>query len=104
MKNPSLIVLAGLALSFAVPAFAQQKDTVDPQLRQALAAFNKKENEAWDNNDAVALAALYTEDAILVNNTGPIHGREAIEKYYADHFQKMHFSRHLTTADQDSPH
>jgi ketosteroid isomerase-like protein len=104
MKNPSLLVLAGLALSFAVPAFAQQKDTVDPQLRQALAAFNKKENEAWDNNDAVALAALYTEDAILVNSTGPIHGREAIEKYYADHFQKMHFSRHLTTADQDSPH
>jgi uncharacterized protein (TIGR02246 family) len=104
MKVRLVLALAGLAISFAVPAIAQQKDTADPQLREALAAYNKKETEAWNNNDAVALAALYTEDAILVNDTGPIHGREAIEKHYADVFQKLHFSNHLMTADQDSPH
>jgi uncharacterized protein (TIGR02246 family) len=104
MKKRLLLALAGLAISFAVPAFAQQKDTADPQLREALIAYNKKEDEAWNNNDAAALAALCTEDAILVNDTGPIYGREAIEKYYADVFQKLHFSNHLGKGDQYSPH
>jgi ketosteroid isomerase-like protein len=38
------------------------------------------------------LAALYTEDAILVNDTGPIYGRKAIEKHCADLFKQVHFS------------
>jgi hypothetical protein len=29
-----------------------------------------------------------TKDAVLVNDTGPIYGRDAIEKMYADLFQK----------------
>ena len=37
-------------------------------------------------------------------DTGPVYGREAIEKYYADLFQKMHFSDYLITPDQYSPH
>ena len=36
------LVLAGLVISFTLPIFAQQKDTPDPQLREALGAFNKK--------------------------------------------------------------
>jgi hypothetical protein len=32
MKIPLPHALAGLAISFAVPAIAQQKDTADPQL------------------------------------------------------------------------
>jgi ketosteroid isomerase-like protein len=99
-----VVALVGLAIGFAVPGIAQQKDMVDPQLREALVAYNKKEDEAWNNNDAVALAALYTEDAILVNDTGPIYGREAIEKHYADVFKQVHFSNHLETGDQYSPH
>jgi hypothetical protein len=38
-----------------------------------------------------------------VTDTGPIYGREAIEKHYADVFQKFHFSNHLDKADQNSP-
>ena len=30
MKIPFLITLVGLAISFALPTFAQQKETVDP--------------------------------------------------------------------------
>ena len=60
--------------------------------------------EAWNSNDAHALAATFTEDAVLVTNTGPIYGREDIEKYYKDLFQKMHFSNYLITPDQYSPH
>ena len=39
-----------------------------------------------------------------MTNTGPIYGREAIEKHYADLFQKVHFSKHLDERDQSSPH
>ena len=30
-----VVALVGLAISFALPTFAQQKDTADPQLRRA---------------------------------------------------------------------
>ena len=44
------------------------------------------------------------KDGVEVTNEGPIYGREAIEKHYADLFQKVHFSNHLDTPDQTSPH
>jgi len=44
------------------------------------------------------------EDAVLVNDTGPIYGQEAIEKHWADVFKQVHFSNLLLTVDQDSPH
>jgi spermidine/putrescine-binding protein len=56
----------------------------------------KKFDDAMNNNDAAARAALYTEDAIF--------GRDAIERHYADLLQKVHFSNHVLTDDQDSPH
>jgi ketosteroid isomerase-like protein len=50
------------------------------------------------------MAALYTEDAVLVNEAGPIYGRDAIEKYYARLFQHVHFANHASEPDQYSPH
>jgi ketosteroid isomerase-like protein len=82
----------------------QQKDTAGPQITEQLKVFSKKVDEAWNNNDAAALAALFTEDGVLLEDTGPIYGREAIEKHYLDVFQKLHFSNHLDKADQNSPH
>jgi uncharacterized protein (TIGR02246 family) len=49
----------------------------------------KKFDEAFNNNDPAALAALFTEDAVEVTDTGPIYGREAIEKYHADVFNNF---------------
>jgi ketosteroid isomerase-like protein len=46
----------------------------------------------------------YTEDAVCLTDRGLVNGRHAIEKYFADLFQKMHFSNHLITVDQFSPH
>jgi ketosteroid isomerase-like protein len=86
MKMRLVVALAGLAISFALPAFAEQKVAADPQIRQQLDALGQKYDEAFNNGDAAALAALYTEDGIEVTNTGPVYGREAIEKYYADLF------------------
>ncbi len=105
MKIRSVIALVGLAISFALPTFAQETNTPDPQLRQALLALAKKFEDAWNNNDAVALAALFTEDAVLVEQSGAVNGREAIEKHYADMFQNVHFSNNVTTYnDPNSPH
>jgi hypothetical protein len=39
-----------------------------------------------------------------VEQHGPFFGREAIEKLWADRFQKVHFSNLVTTVDPDSPH
>ena len=99
-----LVALAGLAISFALPTFAQQTNKPDPQLRQQLIAAIQKHADAMNSNDAAAAAACFTEDGVYVTDRGPINGREAIEKWYADLFQKLHFSDHVITIDQDSPY
>jgi len=104
MKIRLLITVAGLAIGFAVPTFAQQTNTPDPQLRQRLVALIKNYDEVFNKNDAPALAVFFTEDAVFVTETGPIYGREAIVKHFADLFQKVHFSDHLGKPDEYSPH
>jgi len=99
-----LLTLVGLAISFAVPTIAQQTNTPDPQLRERLLTRIKAHTDALDKNDAAAVAANFTEDAVNVEQDGPTFGREAIEKLWADRFQKVHFSNNLVTVDQDSPH
>ena len=78
--------------------------TPDPQLRQQLDAKSKKYDEAFNKNDAVALAAFFTEDAVLVNDSGPVYGRKAIEKSFVDFFQNWSVSDHVSKRDQYSPH
>ena len=104
MKIHLVVALVGLAISFGLPTFAQQKDTADPELTEQLKALSKKTDDAYNNNDPAAVAALFTEDAVLVTPHGAFYGREAIEKYYADVFKQFHFSNHLQKADQYSPH
>ena len=103
MKIRAAVTLVEFAVSFALPTFAQQTNTPNPQLRQRLLAVIEKHADAMNKNDAAAAAALFTEDAIYLTDRGPINGREAIEKMYADLFQKMHFSDHVISVDQDSP-
>jgi ketosteroid isomerase-like protein len=93
-----------LSISFALPTFAQQTNTPDPQIVQQLHAIDKKSDEAFLKGDAVAVASFFTKDAVLVNDTGPVYGRRAIEKYYADMFQILHYFSHHTTYDPTSPH
>ena len=104
MKIPLVVALVGLAVSLAWPTFAQQKETVDPQIIEQLNALGKKVLDAMNNNDAAARAALYNEDAIEVTDEGPIYGREDIEKHYADVFKEWHHSNHSGKRDPGSPH
>jgi ketosteroid isomerase-like protein len=74
------------------------------QLREELQANSKKFSELFDQNDAAAMAGLYTEDAVMVTDRGLLYGREAIKKHYADIFKQGDFSKHINVADQYSPH
>jgi uncharacterized protein (TIGR02246 family) len=78
--------------------------TPDPELRRQLDAFNTKYNETFDKNDPAAMAALFTEDAVIVSNGGAVEGHKAIEKYYADKFESEHDSDHIAVNDASSPH
>jgi len=104
MKKHVLLALIGLA-SFDLPTFAQQTTAPEPKLRQQILTLHKKFDEAWTNKDAAAMAALYTEDAVIVRNDGgPIYGREAIDKYWADVFKTVQNSKHTSEPEQYSPH
>jgi uncharacterized protein (TIGR02246 family) len=95
-----LSALVGLAIGFTVPTFAQQKDTVDPKTAQQIRALSMKYDEAFNRNDAAAVAALYTEDGVQVFR-GTSHGRQAIEKSYSKYdFQRWHFNNRLITIDR----
>jgi hypothetical protein len=53
MKIHHLLVIVGMAIGFALPAFAQQKDTVDPQVSEQLSALSigTAGIEAWSNGE-----------------------------------------------------
>ena len=60
MKIRHLLAIVGLAIGFAVPVLAQEKDSVDPKIAEQLGALNKKTDEGYNKGDAAALATLYT--------------------------------------------
>jgi ketosteroid isomerase-like protein len=87
MKMPLLITIAGLAIGFAVPARAQEKDSVDPEVRQQIEAELMKYDDAFNKHDAVAIADLFALDAVEVlgweSEGGAVSGQQAIAKRYA---------------------
>ena len=85
MKIRSVVALIGLAISFAFPIYAQDQNAVDPQTPQEIEAVGMQFIEAYNKHDAAAVAALYTHDAVRVDNPSGfgralIVGRKAIEK------------------------
>ncbi len=84
-ENPAfLVALVGLAIGFAVPTLAQQKDTADPKTAQQIRVLTAKFNEAFNKHYLAAVAALYTEDAVWQTYHGTYYGRQRIEKAYAE--------------------
>ena len=87
MRIRLLSVLVGLAIGYALPTVAQEQKTVDPKVRQEIEAVEMKFQEAYNNRDLAAIAALYTENAVEVWNRGSsTFGLEAIRKRFADEF------------------
>ena len=104
MKIRLVLALAGMAIGFTGPALAQQNTAgVDPAIIQQLEnTISAKYNEAIDKHDAAAIAALYTEDAVFVTDTGPLYGRKAIEKWNADVFASWKPTNHKSHRDPNS--
>jgi ketosteroid isomerase-like protein len=112
MKIRLLRAVAAFATSFVLPTFAQQKDTLDPRISQqrdllgipdALSVFGElsgKLDDAYNKNDAEAAAALFTEDGVLVTPDAKVFGRQAIEKWYADTFQRWPVTDFLSRRDR----
>ena len=96
-----LVALVGLATGFALPTFAQQKDPAEPPMVQqrdllgvvkAIDEFgdlHRKLDEAYDKNDAAAVAVLFTEDALFVAPDGMFSGRQGIKTRHAETFQRL---------------
>ena len=104
MKIHSAVALVGLAVSFALPTFAQQTNTPDPALVKAAAYSCQVFDDVYNNNDPQALANLFTEDAVLVTDSGILHSRDEILKYQTAVFKDCHFSDHKGVADLASIH
>jgi ketosteroid isomerase-like protein len=90
MKKLLVVTLVGLAISFALPTYAQQNNVADLETTSKILAIFKALNEAQENHDPAAYAAKFTRDALFVTPTGPIIGRQAIQKYYTDQWQRWH--------------
>jgi uncharacterized protein (TIGR02246 family) len=99
MKIRLLLTLVGLAIGSTVPVLAFNFSG-DVKALDEFNALGMKEDEAFNKNDAGALAALFTEDAVLVAPDGIFYGRKAIEKRYAEVFQKWHNINQFGQADQ----
>jgi ketosteroid isomerase-like protein len=84
MKMRLLFTLAGLVIGFPAPVLAQEKDTVDPEIRQQIEALIMKADEAFNKGDAAACTGVYTQDAVEVlaweTAGGAATGQQAIEK------------------------
>jgi uncharacterized protein (TIGR02246 family) len=101
MKIRLVVALVGLAIGLTVPALAQQKDTVDPKVDQQVRALAARYDEAFNRNDAAAVAALYTEDAVLSGPHGRFNGRQAIANFHSQQvFGYWHVNNHFTTVDR----
>jgi len=82
------------AIFLAVPALAQDKATIQSLSDQFARAFNV--------GDAAAVAALYTEDAVILPPGGEaMKGRSAIQAFWKDAAEQLGDGK-LTTGDVKS--
>jgi uncharacterized protein (TIGR02246 family) len=105
MKARLLLNLLAAANCLALPCFAQWNDTADPRAAQLLVGFYDsalltRYGEAFNQRNPAALAALFTEDAVLVTEEGFFSGRPEIEERYRAVFQRSHLTNFFAKRDQ----
>ena len=72
-----------ILLSSIADAGSKSKDAGVSQARAGIEAANAKFSEAFDRGDAAAVAALYTEDAIVFPpDSEMVKGRQAIGEFW----------------------
>src|ERR1700733_10010018 len=101
MKIHRLVAIVGLAMGYVVPAFSQQ--TVDPKIGQQIRMLAAKFDEAINRHDAIAVAALFTQDGvgeIPESKVSAGHGQQGIEKAYARWFKNWNIHNYFSTVDR----
>ena len=61
---------------------SRQAQVYEMTVRQGVNATLAEWREAWDRDDAEALARLYLEDATLYTDAGAVRGRDAIAEHF----------------------
>jgi uncharacterized protein (TIGR02246 family) len=92
-----ILATVGLAIGFALPSFAQQKD-----LEKKTRVLATEYDAAVNKRDASAIAALYTDDGIWSTfNEGAFQGRRAIaNEYQTLYFKHWKIHNYVTTVRQ----
>jgi uncharacterized protein (TIGR02246 family) len=97
---PFAAVAALIFLTVALQTLAQTKEgTVDSQTKTQIDGLNQKYFTSIQSNDAAQVGTVFTKDAVLVTNKGPLHGQEEIETYFGDLFKNVHVIEHWVQAD-----
>jgi uncharacterized protein (TIGR02246 family) len=99
MKLYLLLGLAVLANGFVVLTLAQDGNAVDPQVRKQIEELNMKYDEAFNRNDAVGIAGLFTVDGVEMGPEGSASGQPDIVQRYLALFQS-HPTSHITKLAQ----
>ena len=90
VRLPLAAVPAVLIFAFSVQA-AEQKKTAAEADETAIRATADAFIKAFDRGDAKAVGALWAPDAEYMDESGQsFQGRDAIEKEYAEAFQRLH--------------
>jgi uncharacterized protein (TIGR02246 family) len=85
------VIVSAICLCFSAPAMAQDKATIQ--------SLNDKFAQAFNAGDAAAVAALYTEDAIILPPGGEMmKGRSAIQAFWKGAAEQFGNGK-LTTVD-----
>jgi uncharacterized protein (TIGR02246 family) len=100
MKIRLILAFVGLAISFVEPGLAFRSFSGDFIAIEEVRALGTKYEEAFDQDDAVTLASLFAEDAVVVTPDGMVLGRKAIEEMYASEFQKLRPVNNVIEVDQ----
>jgi uncharacterized protein (TIGR02246 family) len=101
MSTRLLLAIAAFVIGFVQPVLAQKNDTVDPKVEQQIRVLATQYDEALKKNDATALGALFSEDAVLSGLHGRFKGRQAIENFHSQQvFGRWHVNNRVTTVDR----
>lgn len=96
VRNVGIVFTLILVLGITTAAFVQPVAAED--VRQAVEAGNAKWMAAFNQGDAAAVAALYTDDATLMPpNSATIEGREGVQDFWHGAIQSGLKDASLTT-------
>ena len=99
-KNYSLLLVFALLLVLFSCAEPEREELDLAQVRETIEAANLKFGEAVRQGDAAALAAWYTDDAVILPpNSDMIQGRQGIEEFWGMVIQMGVTDGILTTMD-----